>query len=144
MEVLLPRSSGRGYRRQDHHPLHLHGGPTRHRLGLDEAFPPSDLVSPDPLLAFGTPSYVALVLPLARYRSPRAELAPRNVPLSTNIISAVRIFMPIINSRYEDNVLVHHRGDRYLHPCGYFAQTHTTDNMQQTRYTPCEYCLQVS
>ena len=46
----------------------------------------------------------------------------------------------------------------YLHPCGYLTHTHTqrtcnewidthshtTDNMQQTRYTPHEYCLQVS
>ena len=31
---------------------------------------------------------------------------------------------------------------RYLHPCG--CLTHTTHNMQQTRYTPYEDCLQVS
>ena len=61
--------------------------------------PPSDLGSPDPLLAFGTPSHVALVLPLARYRSPRADFAPRNVPLSANTsrsIIFVRIFIPTI------------------------------------------------
>ena len=57
--------------------------------------PLSDLGSPDPLLAFGTPSHVAFVLPLARYRSPRAELAPRSVPLSANTIY-VRMFMPRI------------------------------------------------
>ena len=58
--------------------------------------PPSDLGSPDPLLAFGTPSLVALVLPIAQCRSTLAEPAPRNVPLSANIIS-IRMFMPTIN-----------------------------------------------
>ena len=38
--------------------------------------PLSDLGFPDPLLAFGTPSIVELVLPLARYWSSRQELPP--------------------------------------------------------------------
>ena len=68
--------------------------------------------------------------------------------VSSNFDNAVRLYRSLLYSIFHFYIIPFEacvvNAQPYLHPCGYLTRTHTTDNMQQTRCTVYEYCLQVS